>query len=170
MIGIFIFLHFPKKHFIITREDYIGRDENNMHTNIDFPQINENGRVYFSNEYFQFTWEPNAFPISEEEQKIVQDYQLFFDITQKELHLRLVAAYDLKNKQYIQDEEKLEEFANILDTSYELDRYGFRKDEYGHELYEACPRCRTRNRPMYDDNPQIAHYCDCTRGRWDDQC
>lgn len=104
------------------------------------------------------------------------DYHLFVDLIESKDKLRLLTIYDSEQKTFITDEEMLSSIAMDLSLEVKRDRFGNwlgdPEDEgvnYGHKLYQTCPNCKTENRPMYDDNPHLAFYCDCTRGRWDDQ-
>jgi len=90
--------------------------------------------------------------------------------------LRLLALYNSQQRTFITDEDELEAISLQLSVEYNRDRQGKwlgnPEDEgvdYGYKLGQICPTCKTANRSMYDDQPHLAHYCDCSRGRWDDQ-
>lgn len=144
-----------------------------MMRTIDMPTL-QDGKVNFSNIDFKKLWNNLSNKLTEERESIIKEYELLFDIvTPKSTYdstLRLVAAYHIGEKTYVTNENELEELASHFGFCYNIDRYGYSEDEYGFELHDICPKCKTEQRPMYDENPHLAHFCDCSRGRWDDQC
>jgi hypothetical protein len=123
--------------------------------------------------YEWFDWEnPEYEPI------LSKNLHLFVDVIDVDYDkkLRLLAIYDSENNKFITDEDELNTVSMDLSLELKRDRFGKwlgdPEDEgvdYGHKLGQICPRCKTENRPMYDEQPDLAHYCDCTRGKWDDQ-